>query len=103
MNTPAAADIIASMTANLTAIETAIPNAEGYIMGWPGGLGVRFENGAPMVCGVLHADRIGDADMTGTIVNGKGETARLMERKAALTAAAASIRESIDYVSALAA
>lgn len=101
--TDKAAPILAALTSNLAAVEAAIPDAEGYIMGWPGGLGVRFENGAPMVCGVLHADRIGDADMTGTIVNGKGETARLMERKAALTAAAASIRESIDYLSALAA
>lgn len=103
MTNTAAAALAATLSANLSEIEAAIPTAEGYIMAWPGGLGVRWVNGDPLVCGVLHAARITDASMTLTLINGKGEAAQLIERKAALTAAAASIRETLSHLDALAA
>lgn len=101
--TAATATILATFGSSLAALEAAIPSANGFIMAWPTGLGVRWENGAPIVCGVLHADRVTDADMTHTIRNGTGEVARLTTRKEALEAAAAGIRESIAYVNGLAA
>lgn len=95
----ARASLLATLNANLAELVAAIPSATGYIMAWPTGLGVRWNNGEPVVCGVLHADRVIDAEMTRTVQNGAGETARLFDRKTALEAAAASIRESIAFIS----
>ena len=102
--TDKAAPILATLNASIAALEAAIPTANGFIMAFPKtGLGIRWENGEPVVCGVLHADAVTDADQTRTIRNGAGETARLTARKEALESAVAGIRESIAFVNELAA
>lgn len=103
MTNPAAAAILAQFEATAAELDAAALTANGLILAWPTGLGIRWEKGEPVVCGVLHADPVRDGDLCPTIVNGLRETARLTDRKAALEAAAASARESIAFITELAA
>ncbi|UTC29814.1 hypothetical protein BAJUN_01840 [Bajunvirus bajun] len=98
--TAALADMVAKFEGIAQTLESAALTATGYILAWPTGLGIRWVDGSPVVCGVLHADPITDSAQTFTIQNGAGEVARLFTRKEALEGAAASARESLAFMKA---